>query len=113
MFGLSIMDKGTPYLKSSNPVRLMSGKGAPRSTVFGVIGNTKEDSFMRSLGGLVHNTKSSAPVGKGTSMKASSVDKNTERHIIGHASKTPMPGAHMGQVPYPGMYQSAVGARLS
>jgi hypothetical protein len=105
------MDK-TPYLKSSHPVRQMSGKGAPRETIFGVIGDTKEDPLMRSLGGLVHNTKLSAPMGKGTTMKAS-VAHNTERHIIGHASKTPMPGEHMGQVPYPGMYQSAVGARLS
>lgn len=106
------MDKGTPYLKSSNPIRKMSGEGAPRETIFGVIGATKEDPLMRSLGGLVQNTKLSAPLGKGTSMKAS-VANNTERHIIGHASKTPMPGEHMGQVPYPGMYRSAVGARLS
>lgn len=80
--------------------------------MFGVIGDTKEDPLMRSLGGLVQNTKASAPVGKGTIMKASKAE-NTERHIIGQPSKTPMPGAHMGQVPYPGMYQSAVGARLS
>ena len=105
------MDKGTPYLKSSNPIRLMAGKGAPRSTVFGVIGATMEDSSMRSLGGLVKNTKVSGHPKK--EVVKSSAAPQTDHHIIGHASRTPVPGEHMGQVPYPGHYRSALGARLS
>jgi hypothetical protein len=105
------MDKGTPYLKSSNPIRLMAGKGAPRSTVFGVIGATMEDSSMRSLGGLVKNTKVSGNPKK--EVMSSSAAPQTEFHIIGHASRTCVPGEHMGQVPYPGHYRSAMGARLS
>lgn len=105
------MDKGTPYLKSSNPIRLMAGKGAPRSTVFGVIGATMEDSSMRSLGGLVKNTKVSGNPKK--EVMSSSAAPQTDFHIIGHASRTHVPGEHMGQVPYPGHYRSAMGARLS
>jgi hypothetical protein len=66
---------------------------------------------MRSLGGLVKNTKVSGNP-KGEVMR-SSVAPQTDRHIIGHASRTHVPGEHMGQVPYPGHYRSALGARLS
>lgn len=38
-----------------NP-RKMSGKGAPKDTLFGVIGHTKMDPMTRSLGGLVIGT---------------------------------------------------------
>jgi len=36
----------------------------------------------------------------------------TDRMILGHASKTHIPGCHYGQVPYPGYFMSAKGASL-
>lgn len=101
------------YMEVDAPRLQMSGLGAPRSTVFGVIGRTKlYEPHSRSLGGLVHHT-ADAPVQKGTAMKASSVPKNTDRHILGPASKTHVPGEHYGQVPYPGLYRSKLGAPVS
>ena len=102
----------TPYLQVVDAPREMAGSGAPRSTTFGVIGRTTYDYVNRSLGGLVQDTKHSAAVPKGEVQHASHLP-NTEKHILGHASKTPRPGVHMGMVPYPGQFQSAVGARLS
>lgn len=102
----------TPYLQVADPRLQMSGSGAPRSTTFGVIGRTTYDHVTRSLGGLVHDTKLSAPIHHGEVQKAAGLP-NTDRHILGHASKTPRPGAHMGMVPYVGQFQSAVGHRLS
>lgn len=100
-----------PYLHVVDEPRRMRGKGAPRSTVFGVLGRTKLDPFTKSLGGLViDSTKGVRP--EKVSMKASSVHKNTERKIVGHAAKTHIPGSHMGQVPYAGKYMSDVGDRL-
>jgi hypothetical protein len=101
------------YMEVDAPRLQMAGVGAPRSTVFGVIGRTRlYEPVSRSLGGLVHNT-CECPVQPGTVMKASTVPKNTDRSILGPSSKTPMPGAHYGQVPYPGHYASALGAPVS
>ena len=98
------------YLKIVDMPRRMSGKGAPRQTVFGVLGQTMETSMSKSLGGLVkESTRVSAPK---VSMKASSEKKNTDHHIIGAAAKTHTPGSHTGQVPYAGQYMSQVGGRL-
>ena len=98
------------YLKIVDMPRRMEGKGAPKQTIFGVIGRTMEDPMTKSLGGLVQeSTKVSAPK---VSEAASSVKKNTERHIIGHAAKTHIPGVHQGQVPYAGQFMSHVGSRL-
>ena len=49
-----------PYLTVQDPKIQMSGKGAPRSTVFGVLGRlpkNEEKVGVKSLGGLVHNSK--------------------------------------------------------
>lgn len=100
---------GTPYLDVVDAPRQMKGKGAPRDTVFGVLGHTKEDPKMRSLGGLVHHT-ASAPVKKGTLEKPRAF--HTERDITGPASKTHVPGAHFGQTPYAGVYMSNLGHAL-
>lgn len=98
------------YLKVVDMPRRMSGKGAPRQTVFGVLGRTMETSMAKSLGGLVkESTKVSAPK---VSEKASAEKKNTDRKIIGAAAKTHIPGVHMGQVPYAGQYMTHIGARL-
>jgi len=80
---------------------MMKGNGAPTHTVFGVIGSTiNESSSMRSLGGIIKDTKGGKP-GKGTVMKAPDA-----------RSKTSIPGAHYAQVPYPGMYMANVGKSM-
>jgi hypothetical protein len=89
---------------------MMKGKGAPRSTIYGVLGRTVDDSYTRTLGGLVRNT-SEGKLNPGTYMKASSAT-NTERHILGKSGKTRMPSAHYGQVPYPGKFIDKVGKAL-
>jgi hypothetical protein len=101
----------TPYLVSTDPVRKMSGKGAPRDTIFGVLGKTTYDDKVRSLGGLVQNTKLSR-VSKGTAMPERNAHQ-TEHSILGHASATHVPGQHMGQVPYAGYFRSTLGHALS
>ena len=99
-----------PYLRVVDNPRRMGGKGAPEPTVFGVLGRTMYESSSKSLGGLVkESTNVKAPK---VSEPASKVGKNTERHIIGKASKTHIPGVHQGQVPYAGVYMSAVGGAL-
>lgn len=101
----------TPYLHVIDMPRQMSGKGAPRDTVSGVLGHTTGDSEMRSLGGLVKDTKASAaapPV-----MKDSKVRDKSEHKVAGKTSATHIPGAHYGQVPYVGQYMSELGKRLS
>jgi hypothetical protein len=93
----------------------MSGKGAVESTMPGVMGAMKNDSYHRSVGGLLHET-ADGPIGPGTTHSAMEVMKiygNTERHILGRASATPMPGAHYGQVPYPGAFASHMGHSVS
>jgi hypothetical protein len=103
----------TPYLQVVDFPREMKGKGAPRSTVFGAIGRTKIEPYTKTLGGLVvTTTPGTGHFDKAAVEKASSVPKNTEFHIIGAASKTKVPGDHFGQVPYPGAFRSALGARL-
>jgi len=103
--------KKNPYLHVVDEPRMMAGKGAPRSIVFGVLGRSKIEPEMKSLGGLVHNSKASAPIGKGTLEKHAS-HLNTERHITGPAAKTHISGEHYGQVPYPGRYMADAGKRL-
>ena len=99
-----------PYLHHvATPARNMKGKGAPRSTVFGVLGQTKMDPYARSLGGLVKDSKSAAP--------APDIIRHphlmTERGIVGPAAKTHVPGAHYSQVPYAGAMMTHVGKEMS
>jgi len=102
-----------PYLQVVDQPRMMSGKGAPRSTVFGVLGRTVSDSpYLRTLGGLVMRT-ADAPLGKGTVEKSSHIPFNTERHTLTAPKATHVPGQHYGQIPYPGLYRSALGAPIS
>lgn len=92
----------------------MSGKGAPRSTVFGAIGRTKIDPYQRSLGGLIIETTS----GPGTKEKPVLSEKkakaagNTERSLLGPSGKTHIAGAHYGMIPYAGAYMSPVGGKV-
>jgi len=78
----------------------MKGKGAPRNNVFGLIGDTMDSTYNRSLGGLVKDTK----VG---GVKSGSIMKSLDK-----PSKTKIPGAHYGQVVYPGRFMAVVGKSL-
>lgn len=99
-----------PYMQVLEP-RMMSGKGAPRSTTFGVLGMTKEDGMTRSLGGLVQNTVHGKVPAHMSEKEAGKKVGQTERHILGHASRTR--SAHYSQIPYPGQFQSHAGGMLS
>ena len=100
----------TPYLEVVGEPRMMRGKGAPRSTVFGVLGMTKESGKMRSLGGLVENSKASARIAKGVLKAPKPI--HTERNITGPAAKTHVSPEHYAQVPYPGHFMGPAGKRL-
>lgn len=95
----------------ATPSRNMSGKGAPKSTTFGVMHQTKNDPFMKSLGGLVADTKNRTPEKPGTMMKAST-HMMTERDILGNVGKTQVAKASYGQVPYAGKYMTESGSKL-
>lgn len=99
----------TPYLHVVDEPRKMAGKGAPRSTVFGVLGRTKMDPYTRSLGGLVKDS-ATGKVQPGTLSKR---HIETERGITGNISKTHISGDHYAQIPYPGTYMAHAGKRLS
>lgn len=89
----------------------MHGKGSPRDSIPGLIGATKYDPFAKSLGGLVRDSKVHG--GNKPVMSEKAAEKhNTERHILGPASKTKTPGAHFGQILYPGHFASVLGSRL-
>ena len=96
-----------PYMEAEMRFKV-EGKGAVRPTVFNVIGHTKYDSSMKSLGGLVKEAKSHANVG---SPVEHARGLNTERHIVGK-NATKVSGQHFGQVPYAGAYMSPLGKRL-
>ena len=106
-----------PYLAIQDPKIQMSGAGAPRSTVFGVLGRlpkNEERVGVKSLGGLVKGTKEGhmMPGTILTEKGALRIPGQTDRMILGKAAKTHIPGSHMGQVPYAGYYMSAVGKAL-
>lgn len=98
-----------PYLSVVDEPRVMKGKGAPRSTVFGVLGHTKETGMTRTLGGLVQNS-ASASIQKGTLKKPGPI--HTERGITGPAAKTHISGLHHGMTPYPGAFMAHAGQSL-
>lgn len=106
------MSVKSPYLEVVD--RRLDMEGGAKETVSGVLGHT-HGTPMRSLGGLVHNTKASAPVPKANVMsekKAETKGLQTDRHILGHAPKTHIPGAHYAQIPYPGHFMSELGKRV-
>ena len=106
-----------PYLAVQDPKIMMSGAGAPRSTVFGVLGRIpkgEEHVGVKSLGGLVKGTKEGKhmPGAILTERDALHIPGQSDRMILGKPAKTHIPGVHHGQVPYPGYYMSAVGKAL-
>ena len=105
------MTHDTPYLHYVGQPREMAGKGAPKPTIFGVLGQTTYDPYTRTLGGLVKNTKvDRAPAHEAMPSRRA---PQTDHHIIGAPGKTRMPSAHYGQVPYPGKFIDKVGKALS
>jgi hypothetical protein len=98
----------TNYKEPTVPRKLMAGKGAPKPTIFGVIGKTHTDAYTKSLGGLVRDTKTNY-------FKNSIISKpsgiQTENCILG-----PNPSAvakqHYGQVPYDGRFYKALGPKV-
>ena len=96
------------FVKKVPAIRQMSGKGAPKQSIPGVIGATMEDSYQRSLGGLVVDTKDLGPVPSDLSRPF-----RTERGAVCvSAPATKMSGEHYGQIPYPGTYFGSLGKRL-
>lgn len=98
-----------PYMKSNSMRFEMAGKSAPKPIIFNVIGETKYSPNIKSLGGLVKDTKTSVKV-KDPLQRSSGFQ--TENCIVGkNASK--VPGRHFAQVPYAGRYMYNVGEALN
>lgn len=98
------------YLKIVGLPRQMGGKGAPTPTIFGVLGHTKMDSEMKTLGGLIETRspgKSMNPT-KGVTR----VVRQTEHHLEGAGHASAVSGQHYGQVPYAGKYIKTLGSRV-
>jgi hypothetical protein len=89
-------------------IRQMGGKGAPMPLIPGVIGATMQDSYSRSLGGLIVDTKDLGP----TPETHSSSKFNTEKGAVMHkAPATHISGQHYGQILYPGAHMGHLGKR--
>ena len=99
-----------PYLKVVDRPRSVKEPG-PQPTVFGVLGHTRESGMSRMLNGLVIETTPAKM--KADVESVSKKMKNSDRHILGPAAKTHIPGAHMGQVPYAGRFMSMMGGEVS
>lgn len=104
------MTHDTPYLHLVGKPREMAGKGAPKPTIFGVLGQTTYEPYTRTLGGLVKHTME-GKLGSGVAMSAGRAPQ-TEHRILGAAAKTRLPSAHYGQVPYVGKFIDKVGKVL-
>jgi hypothetical protein len=84
-------------------------KNGIHDTLFGLIGETKGHTEIRSLGGIIDGGKADAP--KPTGLKDEKVADKTDHHI-GGKNATKIPGAHMGMVPFAGAYMARVGNKL-
>ena len=95
------------FVKRIPAIRQMGGKGAPVPHLPGVMGATKQDSYQRSLGGLIVDTKHLGPIPETNDMY------RTEKGAISlNAPATKMSGQHYGQIPYPGAYAGHLGERI-
>lgn len=98
------------YLHIVGLPRQMGGRGAPKPTIFGVLGHTKDESMSKSLGGLVQTktaVKSKSPV-EGYKM----VGHQSDHHLEGAGRATAVSGQHYGQVPYAGKYMKPLGSKV-
>jgi len=84
-------------------------KDGIKDTLFGLIGKTKGHTEIQALGGIVDGGKPDAKTP--SDLKRGKVADATERHI-GGKNATKIPGAHHGQVPFPGQYMATVGKKL-
>lgn len=84
-------------------------KDGIKDTLFGLIGQTKGHTQIQSLGGIVDGGKPDAKIP--SDLKKEKVADKSERHI-GGKNATKIPGTHFGQVPYPGHFMKAKGAKL-
>jgi hypothetical protein len=108
------MKKAEVYLQFTDTPRIqMSGKGAPKSTVYGALGQVQGSDGLgvKTLGGLVRDTKTGMHLGPGVYVPSKDA-RQTEHMILGKPAKTDIPGHHFGQVPYAGQYMSKLGSRL-
>ena len=97
------------YIKKIPAIRQMGGKGAPMPLIPGVIGATMQDSYQRSLGGLIVDTKHLGPTPPHFSDKKAF---HTENGAVMHSSPaTHISGQHYGQVLYPGAHMGHLGVR--
>ena len=98
------------FVKKIPAIRQMGGKGAPVPHLPGVMGATKQDSYQRSLGGLIVDTKHLGPTPPHFSDKMGFA---TEQGAVStFAPATKMSGQHFGQIPYPGAYAGHLGERI-
>jgi hypothetical protein len=84
-------------------------KDGIKDTLFGLIGETKGHTEIKSLGGIVDGGKPDAS--KPSGLKKEKVADKTERHI-GGKNATKVPGAHHGMVPYAGAFMTRMGKKL-
>ena len=94
------------YVEPGVPVKQMAGKGAPKQSIFGVIGKTKTDTYTKSLGGLVTDTKVNHYKDPAFNPKG----MNTEYGILG-PNATKISGHHFGMVPYEGRFMARLGPK--
>ena len=98
------------FLKKSVAIRRMGGKGSPVQTIPGVMGAQMQDSYMRSLGGLIVDSKHLGPTPPHFSDKMAF---HTERGAVSHsAPATKISGQHYGQVLYAGAHMGHLGERM-
>ena len=101
-----------PYLAVAAPRLEMKGKGAPRSTTFGVLGvgggaPGGVQAGVKSLGGLVVTTTKGVHV-KDDVMKDSKAPATEHGHYKHSATKRPMARGGL----YPGFFMSHIGKML-
>ena len=96
------------FVKKIPAIRQMGGKGSPVPHLPGVMGATKQDSYQRSLGGLIVDTKHLGPTPSDLSSPY-----HTEKGAVSHsAPATKMSGQHFGQIPYVGAFAGHLGERI-
>jgi hypothetical protein len=93
-----------PYMK---PVSKVAGLGSTQPTLFGVLGMfAKDEHFAGLQKQVMHKSHGMLPPlysGEPTH------HHNTDRDLLGPASKTHIPGIHYGMVPFAGAFMSGHG----